>query len=357
MIQSIKDNVGDFDAEALQEVLRKELYGVLPAAQKKRIRATRYLEKQCREIDNELEKKIFELTETYQPRYAALRAKRMAVVTGAHEPTEEEAPEDEMLNEDDDSEDGAVEEINEDEEKEDKAGENAEGAAEGDAAGIPGFWLQVLEHASIDFEDHDAESLHALVDIRYNNVDMRTFQLIFEFAENDFFTNKTLTLTYTPPDEEAGDEVGALSGTEIEWKEGKKLTATTVTKKQRSVRTQKTRTVTKEMPIKSFFGLFELNLKQTDLELWDEIEQHMYPVSEIVHKMRYQVIPDATAFYLDLVSDDEDDDEDDDEYDEDDDEDTDDDEEEDVGVLGMGTGEKAVSGANASGQPGECNQQ
>lgn len=64
------------------------MLSALPKAQQKRVRATRFLEEQCQDIDKELEEKIFELTQSFQPRYNALRAKRAEIIKGEYEPTE-----------------------------------------------------------------------------------------------------------------------------------------------------------------------------------------------------------------------------------------------------------------------------
>jgi nucleosome assembly protein 1-like 1 len=57
---------------------------------------------------------------------------------------------------------------------------------------------------------------------------------LFEFDENDYFTNKVLTKTYYYQSSSFGDLVYESSeGCQIDWKEGKDLTVTIETKKQR----------------------------------------------------------------------------------------------------------------------------
>jgi len=244
VLNNLKDKMGleGLDDLDVLRALRKECYAALPKAQQKRVRATKFLETQCEAIDKELHQKIFELTESFQPRYNALRAKRAEIIKGTYEPTDEEAPEDEGIQggpgDTDDEEPAVVEVTEEDGDKKDTTeehkvvkvteedGDNKDDTEEHDGEkGLPSFWLQVFEHADISFEDADEPLLAALVDIRYENISSETFRLVFEFAENEYISNKTLSVTFTPPDEDEDEEVGELVGCDIDWKEGKKLTS------------------------------------------------------------------------------------------------------------------------------------
>ena len=63
------------------------------------------------------------------------------------------------------------------------------------------------------------------------------FRLIFEFAENEFFTNKLITKTYFYQEENGygGDFIyDHAEGDKIDWKSGKDLTVKIESKKQRN---------------------------------------------------------------------------------------------------------------------------
>lgn len=121
-----------------------------------------------------------------------------------------------------------------------EGGEEAELPVQDDGVeGIPEFWVTVFRNSAGNFliAEHDIEALKHLVDVRVEYPeDMTGFSLVFEFSENDFFTNKTLTKTYDIPDmlDDATPTLRDITGTEIDWKSNKDLTVTTVQKKQRA---------------------------------------------------------------------------------------------------------------------------
>ena len=85
--------------------------------------------------------------------------------------------------------------------------------------------------------DRDEEALKHLTDIRMEYLDRPGFRLIFEFADNEFFSNKTITKTYFYQEENGygGDFIyDHAEGDKIEWKSGKDLTVKIESKKQRN---------------------------------------------------------------------------------------------------------------------------
>jgi len=79
--------------------------------------------------------------------------------------------------------------------------------------------------------------LRHLSDIRMEYLEKPGFRLIFEFADNDFFTNKTITKTYFYQEESGygGDFIyDHAEGDKIDWKAGKDLTVRIESKKQRN---------------------------------------------------------------------------------------------------------------------------
>ena len=68
-------------------------------------------------------------------------------------------------------------------------------------------------------------------------LDRPGFRLIFEFSENEFFTNKTITKTYYYQEESGygGDFIyDHAEGDKIDWKADKDLTVRIESKKQRN---------------------------------------------------------------------------------------------------------------------------
>ncbi|KAL1410378.1 hypothetical protein Q8F55_004386 [Vanrija albida] len=110
---------------------------------------------------------------------------------------------------------------------------------------IKNFWLIVLlSHPHVGAASaSDREALSYLTDIelKQDSNDPRPFELIFTFAENPYFTNKTLSKKYTlreglsaaPADGTITEELRdfdaeldlVVSADKIDWKEGKDLVA------------------------------------------------------------------------------------------------------------------------------------
>ncbi len=85
--------------------------------------------------------------------------------------------------------------------------------------------------------DRDEDALSSLTDIRMEYLDKPGFRLIFEFAENGYFTNKTISKTYYYQTESGygGDFIyDHADGDKIHWKADKDLTVRIEQKKQRN---------------------------------------------------------------------------------------------------------------------------
>jgi len=88
----------------------------------------------------------------------------------------------------------------------------------GPFAGVPQFWLESMEnHPAISclIQDYDRDALSYLTNIRLEQVERpeRGFRLLFDFAENDFFTNRTLSKIYTY----VGDDNAGLFLRRSDW--------------------------------------------------------------------------------------------------------------------------------------------
>lgn len=193
--------------------------------------------------------------------------------------------------------------------------------------------------------EKDEEALKHLVDIRMAYFDKPGFRLDFEFSPNDFFTNTILTKTYFYHDEPGygGDFVyDHAEGTKIDWKEGKDLSVTVETKKQRHKGTNKTRVVKKTVPAETFFSFFSPPVApeedDEDEEEDEDIDERLEADYGLGEELKDSIIPRAVDWFTgkalqyqdngDQYDDDfeYDDDEEEDDEDEDEDEDDDDDE-------------------------------
>lgn len=87
------------------------------------------------------------------------------------------------------------------------------------------------------------------------------FELIFEFGDNEFFSNQILTKTYHYQAElgYSGDFVyDHADGCEINWKSKENnVTINIERRKQRNKTTKQTRTIEKLTPCESFFNFFD----------------------------------------------------------------------------------------------------
>jgi len=140
--------------------------------------------------------------------------------------------------------------------------ETVEEGEEQQVKGINEFWLTAMKNmvslADIIMED-DEDALKHLVDVRLEFMDRLGFKLVFEFSENEYFTNKILTKSYIYR-ETVGYEGDFIydhaEGDTIDWKPNKDLTHKLEEKKQRNRKTGQTRIVKKVVPQDSFFYFF-----------------------------------------------------------------------------------------------------
>jgi nucleosome assembly protein 1-like 1 len=217
-------------------------------------------------LEAEFQEEVLLLEKKYFAKFTPLYEKRAKIVNGAAEPTDAE-----------------VKDGEEDEEK-DVTKSEADGTAKQEessepVSGIPEFWLSAMKNQVSLAEmitDRDEAALKHLTDVRMEYLDKPGFRLIFEFCENEFFTNKIITKTYFYQDESGygGDFIyDHAEGHEIDWKPGKDLTVRIESKKQRNksecyclryqnsraetvTDTKQTRVVKKTVPTESFFNFF-----------------------------------------------------------------------------------------------------
>ena len=199
----------------------------LPTPIRRRVDGLKGVQKEHSKLEAQFQEEVLELEKKFFAKFTPLYEKRSKIVNGQAEPTEEEIKTGEAEREDED-----------DDEEKPKPDEEEEAAA-ADVKGIPEFWLSAMKNSSLaeTITDRDEEVLKDLTDIRMEYLDRPGFRLIFEFAENAFFTNKTLSKTYYYQEENGygGDFIyDHAEGEKIDWKEGQDLTVKVESKKQRS---------------------------------------------------------------------------------------------------------------------------
>ncbi|KAK5166256.1 histone chaperone [Saxophila tyrrhenica] len=306
----------------------------LPAPVRRRVDGLKGVQKEHSKLEAEFQEEVLQLEKKFFAKFTPLYEKRSKIVNGQSEPTEDEI------------EAGKADEEEDDEEAE-KPEESTDASA-ADMKGIPEFWLSAMKNSSLaeTITDRDEEALKLLTDIRMEYLDRPGFRLIFEFAENEFFTNKTITKTYFYQEENGygGDFIyDHAEGDKIDWKSGKDLTVKVESKKQRNKNTKQTRIVKKTIPTPSFFDFFNPASPPADEdeEIDEEIEAKLELDYQLGEDIKEKLIPRAIDWFTgealqfeqglddfdeDEFEDEDDEDDEDDERDEDD-EDEDDDEE------------------------------
>jgi nucleosome assembly protein 1-like 1 len=199
----------------------------LPPQVRRRVAGLKGVQKEHSKLEAEFQEEVLQLEKRFFAKFTPLYEKRSKIVNGEAEPTEEEVEAGEADEEEEDEEEKAV-----------KAAEPSDASA-ADMKGIPEFWLSAMKNSSLaeTITDRDEDALKHLTDIRMEYLDRPGFRLIFEFADNDFFTNKLLTKTYFYQEENGygGDFIyDHAEGDKIDWKAGKDLTVKIESKKQRN---------------------------------------------------------------------------------------------------------------------------
>lgn len=199
----------------------------LPANVRRRVAGLKGIQKDHSKLEAEFQEEVLQLEKKYFAKFTPLYEQRASIINGKEEPTEDQIK--------------AGEEDNE-EDEEDKAEKSDKPATETSelVKGIPEFWLSAMKNQISLAEmitDRDEAALRYLTDIRMEYLDKPGFRLIFEFTENTFFTNKTITKTYFYQNESGygGDFIyDHAEGDKIDWKEGQDLTVRVESKKQRN---------------------------------------------------------------------------------------------------------------------------
>ncbi|KPM41659.1 putative nucleosome assembly protein [Neonectria ditissima] len=299
----------------------------LPAPVRRRVAGLKGIQKEHSKLEAEFQEEVLQLEKKYFAKFSPLYQKRSTIVNGTAEPTEEEvkAGEEDEDEVEADAEEGAS-----------AAQPETKSEVPENVAGIPEFWLSAMKNQISLAEmitDRDEAALKHVTDIRMEYLDKPGFRLIFEFAPNSYFKNKTLSKTYIYQNESGygGDFIyDHADGDVIEWLPGKDLTVRVESKKQRNKNTKQTRIVKKTVPTESFFNFFSPPKAPTDDDDDDaesDIEERLELDYQLGEDIKEKLIPRAIDWFtgealaFEEISDDEldgadfDDDEDDDEDD------------------------------------------
>ncbi|KAJ1900757.1 histone chaperone [Kickxella alabastrina] len=266
----------------------------LPKVVRERVDSLRYLQQQHVAIDKQMHLEIYELEKKFSQLYAPLYERRTAIVAGQAEPTEEEKVEGAKIAdaENEDHESGIKEDDDDDEEEA--------------AAGIPEFWLTALNnHPQVAelITERDQEAVKFLRNISLEYLTAEPgFKLLFEFAENPFFSNSVLVKTYYYEQSEVSGilEFKGAEGTEINWKPENDLSVTIETKKQRHKTTNRTRVVKKTVPSKTFFSFFTTVAEpesDDESEGAEEVRDSIEVDYELAEEFKDKIIPNAVDWF------------------------------------------------------------
>jgi len=280
----------------------------LPAPVRRRVAGLKGVQKEHSKLEVELQEEVLQLEKKYFAKFTPLYEKRAKIVNGAAEPTDEEVKSGEQ------EEEGGEDEADKTElADEDKSNEKI--------AGIPEFWLSAMKNQVSLAElitDRDETALKSLTDIRMEYLDRPGFRLIFEFAENEFFTNKIITKTYYYQEESGygGDFIyDHADGDKIDWKAGKDITVRVESKKQRNkseyprqlpctltysvADTKQTRVVKKTVPTDSFFNFFDPPKApgEGEDEVSSDVEERLELDYQLGEDIKEKLIPRAIDWF------------------------------------------------------------
>ncbi|KAI9850693.1 MAG: hypothetical protein M1838_005257 [Thelocarpon superellum] len=266
----------------------------LPAPVRRRVAGLKGVQKDHSKLEAEFQEEVLQLEKKYFAKFTPLYEKRAQIVNGLAEPTEAEVEAGEADDEDEDKEDA------------DKADEADEPTSESTAnlKGIPEFWLSAMKNQVSLAEmitDRDEGALKTLTDVRMEYLDRPGFRLTFAFAENEYFTNKTISKTYFYQEESGygGDFIyDHAEGDTIDWKAGKDLTVRVESKKQRNKNTKQTRVVKKTVPTESFFNFFSPPKAPTeDEDAASDIEERLELDYQLGEDIKEKLIPRAIDWF------------------------------------------------------------
>ena len=291
----------------------------LPVSVRRRVAGLKGIQKEHAKLEAQFQEEVLELEKKYFAKFTPLYQRRATIVNGGVEPTDDEV--DAGKKEEEEEDEGAKEGGEEPKKEEEQ---------ETSMSGIPEFWLSAMKNQISLAEmitERDEQALKHLVDVRMEYLDRPGFRLIFEFSENEFFTNKTVSKTYYYKEESGygGDFIyDHAEGSNIDWKSDKDLTVRVESKKQRNkskltnylllllsssreylnwlflfVDTKQTRVVKVTVPTESFFNFFSPPQPPTDDDdtVATDIEERLELDYQLGEDIKEKLIPRAIDWF------------------------------------------------------------
>jgi hypothetical protein len=290
-----KSNLADLLKDSGYDAANNQFLEKIPREQKRRICALKKIQLESMQVESEFYSRVHALEKEFEPIFDKIFEKRKNIVSGEHEPTDEEAKIDLIHG-------LAAEELEE---------LYSKSEADTGSKGIPDFWLNVLRSSDLIsdlIQEHDEPILKYLTDVT-TSVDMSPpgFTLLFHFAPNPFFKNTTLKKFYElqikldeeDPFEFDGPTVVKAVGDEIQWADGKNITKKVVKKKQKKG-PNAGRFLTKTIKAESFFNFFEPPQPEENKNEEEEEDPEVAELAradfEIGQVLRDHIIPRAVLF-------------------------------------------------------------
>lgn len=189
-------------ASAMEQNAHFQVLSRLPMDVRNRLRALRKLQIQSNVIEMELHRKVFELEKEYHAKHQGIFKKRLEIITGIYEPSDEECdvPDPEILKRIDENA-AMFAKLKQDDNKDNPADNVDKISSDLPTIGVPEFWFNILySNPTFDYLIHkdDEPILKHLIDIRttYKLEPHHSFTLELEFSSNPFFENSILTKEY-----------------------------------------------------------------------------------------------------------------------------------------------------------------
>ncbi len=259
-----------------------------PPRHLRRIKALKNIQKSITHVEAEFYKEVQALEAKYIKLYQPYYDRRESIVSGKYEPTDDECQ--------------WVDDENEAEPEAKKDGDPSDG--------IPDFWLTAFKNCDIFADvvkEGDEELLSHLADVKvvYADDNGLDFSIEYYFSENEWFTNKVLTMTYFVTCEVSEDDpwafegatIYACHGCQIDWKKGKDLTVKTIKKKSKGKGKGQSKQVTKQVPNETFFNMFSFTKPDKSSEQDDAVTQALSDNYNRAEFIRDRLVPRAVLFF------------------------------------------------------------
>ena len=174
------------------------------------------------------------------------------------------------------------------------------------------FWFKVLVNNKCTnnlINERDYQVLKYLSNINYEYIDrdINKIKLIFEFSENEFFSNKELEKEYILSNDGL---IEKITSSNINWKKDKDYTKNIIKKKIKNKKTGEF--ITKEIndPLPSFFNFFfnytfpdNKIIKDINISKEKDIGELLDKEYDILSVFKNEIIPHASEYYIGIIQD------------------------------------------------------